>query len=127
MSGRIVDLSDRSRRNGQAMNGPGVGSEIRQRRTVHTITPVHEWDVDAVVMLTIERGALPNVACVRLIITVDSLQRGYEASVVREGWQHSLTLQGRRRPDETLEQAARREGVIVFLNELLSASYGVPA
>lgn len=127
MGGRIVDLSSLSRDSDAAMNGPGTVPKIIARRAIPTIKPIHEWDVDVVAMLTIDPGAIPNVSCVRWAFDVDSLRRSYAASVMREGWQHELILQGRFHPNETAEQAARREGVLRFLNELLAASYGVPA
>lgn len=127
VKGRIVDLSERSRDSGNAKDGTGTVATSSNIRTISPIKPIHEWDVDAVAMLTIDHGVVPNVACVRWTISVDDLQRGYDVSISREGWQHSLTLQGRRRPNETPEQAMRREGVVRFLNELLAASYGVPA
>jgi hypothetical protein len=70
---------------------------------------------------------MPAVACAHLTIDIDALRRAYEVSIVREGWQHSTIFQGKPQPNETPEQALRREGVVLFLNELLSACYGVPA
>lgn len=127
VSGRIVDLSERSRDSGNAKHGTGTVPANSTSRKANQIRPIHDWDADAVTMLTIEPGAIPNVACVRLTIMVDAFQRSYEVSIAREGWRHNLVLQGRRHPGETPEQAQRREGVILFLNELLSVSYGVPA
>lgn len=127
MAGRIVDLSERSRDSGNANHGTGTVPANVTARKANQIRPVHDWDADAVTMLTIEPGTIPNVACVRLTIMVDAFQRSYEVSIAREDWRRSLVLQGRRHPSETPEQAQRREGVLLFLNELLSASYGVPA
>lgn len=108
MKARVVNLQDRKRKSS-------------------TVVPIHEWDAKAAVMLSIEPGAVSNVACAHWTIDLDPYQRSYEVSVTREGWQHAMVFQGRPHPNETPEQAQRREGVIRFLNELLSASYGVPA
>lgn len=115
MTGRVVPFHARQRR--QHCSAP--------RRA--DITPVREWTVNATVMLKMDAGVVPNVTCALWTIDIDALRRSYEVSVTREGWQHSMIFQGKPGLNETQEQALRREGVILFLNELLAASYGVPA
>jgi hypothetical protein len=87
---------------------------------------IHEWDVDGWTTLRIERGEIPNTAEVRHTVHIDPLQRSYEFAIAREG-RPSLILMAKRHPDETPEQAIRREAILWFINEVLSASYGVPA
>lgn len=118
MKARVVNIGEHVRKNGrQDCAAP--------RRA--GIARVHEWNVNATVMLKIDPGTVPNVVCALWTIDIDALRRSYEVSVTREGWQHSMTFQGKPDANESREQALRREGVILFLNELLSASYGVPA
>lgn len=128
MASRIVDLAERSQRNGHAPSDdqservPGR----RPQTAPVTLPHLHEWDVDGVSQLTIDRGVVPNVAYIREAIRVDPVQRGYSYAVAREG-QPSLVLQAKRHPGETRDQMIRREAILWFINEVLSASYGVPA
>jgi hypothetical protein len=115
MTARVIPLNGRKR--------PSHCAAPRRDRPSF----IHEWAVNATVMLKIDPGTVPNVVCALWTIDIDAVRRSYEVSVTREGWQHSTIFQGKPQPDETREQALRREGVILFLNELLSASYGVPA
>lgn len=128
MSDRLVDFTERSRRNRAANHGAGTDANLEPpRRVIPMMLPhVHEWDVDAIAMLKIDQGVVPAVASVRYAIDVDPLQRGYSVAIAREGWP-SLILHDKRHPDETPEQAAKREAILWFINEVLSASYGVPA
>lgn len=125
MAGQVVDLFERSHRHGHtngAEHEPIPAKMLRAPRLAH----LHEWDVDGTAGMRIERGAIPNAAHVRWSIQIDSLQRGYSVAIAREGWP-PLVLHAKRHPGETAEQAMSREGVLRFLNEALSASYGVPA
>lgn len=115
MTARVISLNSRQRR--QHCAAP------RRER----LSWVHEWNVSATVMLKIDPGAIPNVACALWRIDVDALRRSYEVAVTRDDWTHSTIFQGKPQPNETREDALRREGAIILLNEILSASYGVPA
>lgn len=111
-----------------------IGEHVRKQSRQDCAAPrragmplVHEWNVNATVMMKIDPGTVPNVVCAHWAIDIDAVRRSYEVSVTREGWQHSMIFQGKPVPDETREQALHREGVVLLLNQLLSASYGVPA
>lgn len=105
--GRVIPLTQRAERRER----PGENGH----RTLE-YRPVHGWDVNAVVALSIDETFPPTTACTRWLIRVDPLRRTWEVIVMREGWQHSATFQG--------DDAA---SALRLLNELLSASYGVPA
>lgn len=129
MGGRIIDLSERSRRSGKAEHAPGTEPKSNSTARLQRSAPalIHEWDADIVAMCRIERGVVPPTANVRWTVDIDPLRRSYSVAVYREGWQHNLILQSAYRPDETPEQAIRREAILWFINQMLSASYGVPA
>lgn len=118
MKGRVVNLDEHVRKHGRQDNPA-------PRRAGSG--PAHEWTVSATVILKSELDVVPNVACAIWTVDIDAVRCAYEVSVAREGWRHSVIFQGKPDVDETREQTLHREGVILFLNELLSASYGVPA
>ena len=88
---------------------------------------MREWTVSATVMLRTDAPDRPHVACALMTVDIDAVRRAYEVSITREGWRHSTIFQSTPAPNESREQTLRREGVLIFLNELLAASYGVPA
>lgn len=107
MTGLIVEFPQRAK----ARKRSARGDHCEANRIAH----VHYWDVDLVPTLFTESRTLPPRQCARWTIVVDNLQRRWEVTVWREGWQHSQTFQGG-------DGSALR-----LLNELLSASYGIPA
>lgn len=121
MRSRVIDLDQRR----------SSKTEVAPRRIEPTPRPpvdhVYEWDVDAVATLRTDPGEVPHLATVRWDIQIESDMSCYVVTMYREGWQHQTVLRSRTNPDETKEQVLHREGVILFLNALLSASYGVPA
>jgi hypothetical protein len=120
MTARVIVLSDRVSPNGHCRVERGDTQAGEQEW-------LRDWDADIVATLSIEYGGAPARTSVRWVVDVDRLRRRYAVSVYREGWQHAMTLQAGYAPDETEAQAMRREGQLRLLNELLSASFGVPA
>lgn len=77
---------------------------------------VGRWDVDAVNYFASDDYRLPTTVVVRWSIHVDPVGRRFEVAVMREGWTHSFTLRG-----------GEKTSALEFLNEVLAASFGVPA
>lgn len=121
--GRLVDLSARTASvpSAQAAPRPLPCPAPRPAK------PIHEWDVAASAMLTIDRGAVPNVACVRYVVLIDPERRAVEVTIRREDWDFPFLIRMEPEPGESAERRTRREAVLSFLNEILSVSYGVPA
>lgn len=105
--GRLVDLAERS--HVLAQNGNG--------RTPDVIHPhLRRWHVEAASYLASGDYALPVTANVRWTIVTEPLSRTWCVVIEREGWTHSVTLRG-----------GEKTSGLEVLNELLAASFGVPA
>lgn len=87
---------------------------------------VHAWR--QVGMLVLRDPDEPRLhACIHLVLHLRPEDRLYEIGVYREGWDYATVFQAQAHPEETHDQAERREGGLRLLNELLAAAYGVPA
>lgn len=126
MGGHVVDLSSvRATSNGHAPESPPL-TRYASVGGVPRLTALADWDTDWVVSVLEECGGRPHRACAHLEISLTAANRAFDVNVLREGWEHLLTLQGRQSAFETPERRWKREGVLWLLHQVHCAIYGVP-